>query len=353
MRNFEIYRFGEDAVENYKKHLIPKKQENIDKRMELLAISLKITKDITPSLYKITENIKRILDIDDATIEFYVYPHNEINASCFLVDENIHLAVMLSASLVNLTNDEELSFVIGHEIGHYIFGHLNYAAVDDGASLFQYFQAREISADRIGLICSSNINSSLRAIVKIISGLDDKYISNNLHTFLHQHNAIDGYSILASTHPTLPTRAKALTLFSMSELYYDFMGETKKAPIANNNLDQLIIKYLNQTSLKMICDAESELIVKFNMWLIAKIYLSHPNMTKDTFVNLAKDCKLDKIDNLIRYIETNQKEAIDTKYKKAKNSMDGISQEAKKKNLERIDKIFKLYGIENSIKLSN
>ena len=44
-------------------------------------------------------------------------------------------AVMLTSGLVHLLTPAELQFVIGHEIGHFIYRHFTYPAVGDEASL--------------------------------------------------------------------------------------------------------------------------------------------------------------------------------------------------------------------------
>jgi predicted Zn-dependent protease len=347
MGSFDIYRFSGDILYD-KEHIIKNDKDGLRKRAELLSSSLKIAKDITPLLYKLTEEIRTVLNLDDVNMEFYVYPNQEINAYCFLSDNDDDLIVVLYSGLVNLLSKDELLFVMGHEVGHYIFGHLEYeSAQKDDLNTLKYSQAKEISADRIGLMCSKNISSSLRAIIKTASGLDDRHVSNSLHTFLHQHDEIDGENLFLSTHPTLPTRAKALTLFSMSEPYYKFTSENKTAPINASSLDKLIMQYLNKTSLKNIYDMENELIAKFNMWLVAKIYVLNSDISQKTFTNIAKECNLDKINSLIEYIKTNGKEAVDRKYLEAKNNMDMVSLESKKENLKKIKEVLSKYNLSN------
>lgn len=352
--NIDKLRFSGDDSDNFK-HLLSsinashteyKKQ----RRVELLSTSLKITKDITPELFIIVSDIESKLKLNHIQIEYYVYNNSEINASCFSFDDNIELVVMLSSGLVNIMKENELAFVIGHEIGHYLFNHLDFIDIEENYNLLKYHQYTEISADRIGLICSEHIENSIRAIIKTISGLNDNLISKNLHTFLHQHNALDGQNISNSTHPTLPTRAKALTLFSMSEPYYKWINETKKAPIQADKLDISIEKYLMDTSLKLIKEESEQYFSKLKMWTIVKIFLDSNSFSSDEYNILKQEIGNEKAKKIIKYTNSHGREKINEKVNELLIEYRQFSTNDKNIFIDNITAIFSHY---NKYKIQN
>lgn len=340
-----------DDYTHYEDLLVKSSGGNNQDRIELLYTSLKVSKDITPSLFKMVSRIEKNLNLKDVNIEYYVYSNPEINAGCFSIKNDSSLIVLITSTLVNLMNENELSFVIGHEIGHYLFDHLKYRRVENNQYLLKYYQSQEISADRIGLICSGSIENSVRAIVKTISGLGDEFISKNLYTFLHQHNEIDGEYVYASTHPTLPTRAKALTLFSMSEIYYDWIGETKKeAPLENSKLDQSIEGYLNKTSLKELNDEKNRNLGTIKMWTLAKYFMETKSLKNDGYNILKDEYGEEKAGKVIKYCLSHEIEDIDKKIDELSIDIRDIDSKYKTKLQKDIKKLFKKHNFNTVIK---
>jgi hypothetical protein len=343
--DIQSLKFSLDNSDNFK-HLLTKVDEKTNtatqqKRIELLSNSLKITKDITPKLFNIIDGIEKKLKIKHTNIEYYVYNDVEINASCFSVDDEIKLIVLLSSGLVNIMQIQELAFVIGHELGHYLFEHLQYHNLQDSHILSKYSQSTEISADRVGLICADNINIAIRAIIKTISGLKDELISHNLHTFLHQHNEINSSNILATTHPFLPTRAKALMLFSMSEPYYDWLNKEEKAPINRSKLDFSIEKYLTETSLKFVSKQNQEILSKLKIWLMLKIFFDSGYFGEDEIKILHNEFDGKKVVGIVNYANSHTKQQVNNKYYLALENYQNIDKQSKEKFITHMLNIFK------------
>ena len=316
--NIKQLKFRGDDFNQYKHLLKNSGSASETVRNRLLSNSLKITKELTPKLFKIVSNIEKKLKID-ISIECYVRNHTDANANCFAINNNKNLIMTLTSGLINIMSEDELSFVIGHEIGHYLFGHLQYIGDKDNLELAEYSQAQEISADRVGFICSKNINTSIKAIIKVISGLGDFFISNNFHTFLHQHNKISDQeaNLLNLSHPLLPTRAKSLMLFSMSELYYNWKNNQKEAPISTQELENNIQHYLNNTSLKPLKENYSHIASNFKMWALAKIFTDSNNFGQDEIAILYKEIGKEKTINLEKYILDSDTNKINEKYNKS------------------------------------
>ena len=298
MHNIDIDRLRciDDNIKEYEGVLVRAEHNAHEHKIQLLSNSLKVTAEITPRIFSVIERILNQLSLLDISLECYVHNDSDMNASCFSLDNDVNVIIIISSGLVNKMTENELAFVIGHELGHYIFGHLNYAEVQREKNelvdmkLSRIYQAHEISADRIGLICSGSIESSLRAIVKTVSGLNDEFITHNLYTYLHRIQSLK-YDELAHayhTHPIFPIRAKALTLFSMSELYYLWIKEEKKAPLTTSSLTKRIRKDLESTTLKGLKVKSQHIVSKFKLWFYVKSFIEDNTLDNDEVTFLEK-----------------------------------------------------------------
>ena len=56
-------------------------------------------------------------------------PDTALNAYCLPLT-NKESAIIINSSLVELLDQKEMEYIIGHEIGHHLFSHLNYPAIN-------------------------------------------------------------------------------------------------------------------------------------------------------------------------------------------------------------------------------
>jgi len=286
MKDIQKLKYTDDNTEEYK-DLLLEAADNTKYYMSLLSDSLMVTSSITPSIASVIESVVKRLNLQEVSIEAYIYSDSEMNARCFYIHDKI--IIILTSALVNKMTKPELSFVIGHEIGHYIFGHLKYSIPNDVNSellemkMNKLSQAHEISADRLGLICSGSVESSVRAIVKTVSGLDDAFISSSLHAYLHQVQALN-FDMLSHgnySHPIFPIRARALVLFSMSDIYYWWKETDKVAPLIKEKLDSKIRKDLESTTLKRYKERSSHILEKFKLWFLVKSFIDDERLDEE------------------------------------------------------------------------
>ncbi len=205
-------------------------------RRRLLATSVRLSERMAPDVHRHADACGEALGLD-IPLETYVFSSPQFNAACFKPEDG-RLFVMFSSSLLEAFDAAELRFVMGHELGHYVYGHhdIPVGYVLRGAKppprlaieLFTWSRYAEISADRAGAYCARDITAVSRALFKLASGLSGKTIEFHLDDFLEQvdelqlEDAEPGQGAPKedwfSTHPFSPLRVKALGLFDRSEL---------------------------------------------------------------------------------------------------------------------------------------
>ena len=321
MINFQNIRFINDSRESVDDFCeIDEDSRKEAERIRLLSQSLKITKELTPELYNRLNSVTQKLNLD-IQIDGYVYSSPDMNASCFSCDSNSTVIIIFTSTLINGMSLEELDFVIGHELGHFLFGHLDYGNLFECNSLlsdnniFQLHQAREISADRIGLLVSNSPAITLRAIIKTVSGLKDDLLTNSIHAYMRQVKKIktSNISLPPGTHPIFPVRAKAIVLFSMSEYFYKW-NKLKAPPITHDELENKIIKELNTTTSKLINDENQHILTSFKEWIYIKHFLSDKHFEKSEQEFFENEFGGEKLKKIKSFISEFGKDGIDKKF---------------------------------------
>ena len=185
--------------------------------------SMLINPLVTPVISKSIDNVIRRLQIPHEAVKAYVYASSDIQAECHAGDD-VECIIRLSSGLIDILEDKEIEFVIGHEIGHFIYAHGLAIASNRSESLEFSIQqrAQEISADRIGLLACGSLDNSIRAMMKTMSGLSSKYLKFNIGAFLSQLSNTEKFKSQIdsnSSHPSILVRCRALLWFSMSETF--------------------------------------------------------------------------------------------------------------------------------------
>lgn len=229
--------------------------------IELQGSNFKVTKDSCPELYHLTKEVGRVLDVKDFP-KIYTQWGYYVNAYTAGYDDNVLLVIYSGA--VDLLTDEELRYVVGHEMGHIKSGHNLYhymatiigsaaAFIPGGqsmiapiyAALMYWDRMSEFTADRAGLLACQDIDVAINSIIKM-SGLPIKYFENmNRESFLEQarefqetfsgftDKAIKAVSIFNETHPwTVMRAAELLKWYNSGE--YNRILESVKLHDCNN-----------------------------------------------------------------------------------------------------------------------
>lgn len=208
-------------------------------RRHLLATATRLTASMAPEVHGIIDGCRETLGVE-GTLEIYVYPEPRFNAAA-VKPEKGRLLMMVSSSLLEAFEPDELRFVAGHEMGHFLFDH---HAIPTGAllsgqvrlapqlalRLFAWQRYAEISADRAGLVCAGGLEPAARGLFKLASGLRGDRVQISVEGFLAQVGDLrreaetQDVDVQArrgdwfATHPFSPLRLKAAELCVASEV---------------------------------------------------------------------------------------------------------------------------------------
>ena len=163
------------------------KVEHIEDEWKMLleGHSYKISEDLTPEIYELCEEVKAKLKYEKK-IDFYITNSSEFNAFAIPASEEGNSdAVNLNSMLVERLTNDELRFVIGHEIGHlasnnarikrlinFIFPSQNKIPMILSNKIGLWEKLAELTADRYGFIASNDFKTCVSGFFKLSSGLD-------------------------------------------------------------------------------------------------------------------------------------------------------------------------------------
>ena len=206
---------------------------------ELLSNTVLLSEAIAPRIYNICSEIQRKLGFAEK-IDFYLQSSSDINAFSINGYGYVPNMICFTSSLIQQMNDDELRFVIGHEIGHLIYDHNKLDVVqrflnkNDDERLpaaitlhyLRYIKYAEISADRIGFIAMPNIHVVTNTFFKLTCGLSEQHLNFNATEYLKQLERIKeiGVGNIFYTHNNPMIRIQSLMHFAKSELAREAAG---------------------------------------------------------------------------------------------------------------------------------
>ena len=196
--------------------------------------SFKVEKRLMGQLYDLLYDVKRKLGFQDP-VDFYITGDSTVNAWTIASPrEGEPHIVNINSGLINIMTDDELRFVVGHELGHLINKNTEmrrligfvFPPESTPPLMLQYKirlweQLSELSADRYGYMAVENLNTCLSAFFKMTSGLDVSKINMQLDIYLeenlkHLEYFLHDKGLSRDTHPVNPIRVQALNLFATS-----------------------------------------------------------------------------------------------------------------------------------------
>ena len=257
---------------------------------QLLSTSVKVSKEIFPNIYSAIENVFNRLKIKNNLNFFVTANHLQIQATCSAMPMGDSAEIILTSKLVELLNEEELESIIAHEVAHFYYQHALYPPPSSTKNRLEYLnllnfsRAAEISADRIGFIGCGNLETSLRAMLKITSGLSEKHLKFNFSTYLDQLRELKeikgDQNLMYSTHPNFLNRMQALIWFSMSNEYNEHFNTGKKGTFDLKNVDDKIYESIKKVIGDEVEYSNKEVVSRALMWGSIDIFLSDKKFSK-------------------------------------------------------------------------
>jgi hypothetical protein len=254
-----------------------------DARDLLYLHELAISSHVTPGLERSITHVCMRLHLPRSCFDAFVYSSSEIQASCLICDSN-RFIIRISSGLIDLLDDEEFKFVIGHEVAHFLYNHQR-ALSNVSESVEQYLlqRSQEISADRLGLISCDSVDVATRTLMKSLSGLSSKHLRFDIREFVNQIRrplSTSNTSDLFSTHPSMVVRCRGLLWFSASDLISHEVSQTQFNNLEKEKLDRRIQndldRFVNASARKQIERARSDL----SLWITASKVIEKGRFSK-------------------------------------------------------------------------
>lgn len=219
-------------------------------KVELLGNCVKVTPKQFPKIYEIVSKCSEIMYLYPP--ETYIKQSPQVNA---YTTGAAQYFVVLHSALLDLMDENELCYVIGHELGHVKSDHVLYQQVAVSSvkrtlaagalgglispwiewgsitiaqsvitSIQQWLPMSELSADRAGLICCQDLESVGTAIIKLAVGSKSLFNEIDIEEYMKQYGELEyelarGIPTGAQTHPFNATRIKYLEGYFASPEY--------------------------------------------------------------------------------------------------------------------------------------
>jgi len=206
-----------------------------------IASNLRVTPKMFPRLHRSLTWATKILDVPEP--EMYVTVNPVPNAFTY---GHTKPFITVTSGLIDMMSDEELFFVIGHEVGHIKAGHVLYGTMARNIAaviallgqltlgigsligqglviaLLEWFRCAELTSDRAALLCVQDLEPGRDVFMKLAGGTTRMAADMDRDEFLRQvreYEEVDrttldrAYKILLTigrTHPFAMQRAKEL-----------------------------------------------------------------------------------------------------------------------------------------------
>jgi len=220
-------------------------------RLMFLASSVRASEQQFPHLYQMLLDGAYVLDMPRVP-ELFITQDPLVNAMALGTDKPF---IVITTGMVDLMDEEEIRFIIGHEIGHVLSGHSVYRTmlfhlVNLAARLAlvpfawlglkaviwgleEWYRKSELSCDRAGLLAGQDVPAARRALMKTAGGPQLAELSHD--AFLEQAREYDAVPDLreslikllqlqGTTHPFAVVRFAELDRWASEGEYRDILA---------------------------------------------------------------------------------------------------------------------------------
>ena len=169
-------------------------------RLAFQANAVRVSPNQFGRVHGLYQDVLRTMD-SPKHYELFVSQTPIVNAGAYGMDQPF---IILNSGTVKLLDDEELSFVLGHELGHIMSDHVLYrtmtiillnlaqmgfpivglAARAVLVALLEWYRKSELSSDRAGLLSVQDPEIAMRTMLKMAGGGESH--ETNLNEFIQQ-----------------------------------------------------------------------------------------------------------------------------------------------------------------------
>jgi len=337
MNYLQQFKYSKDDPAEFGINLNSNKSENKsfdDSHLSnLLSRSIRVEKEIFPTVGNAIEKVFKRLDLENEFNFFVTADNFQANAACSLMPSASKPDIIITSKLIELLSEEELQFIIGHEVAHYFYQHSLYPNLETASetnlklNILNLNRSAEISADRVGFIASGSLEKSLRASLKLASGLSEKHLKFSFSTYLDQLREIESIgksqSELWSTHPSFLIRIQALIWFSMSKEYHEYFDTKKKGIYDLKTIDSKIEKTIKKVVGDELENSNKAIYDRARLFGSLKLFLVDNKFSKEEQAKFTELVGKEKANKAIGWLKLSNPIMLDKKVE------EGFSEAAK------------------------
>jgi Zn-dependent protease with chaperone function len=154
-------------------------------RLAFQANAVRVSEQQFPRIHRIYGEVLETLDAEP--YDLFVSQTPMVNAGAYGMERPF---IILNSGTLNLLDDDEIAYVLGHEVGHILSGHVLYRTMmviliqlaDRGfpivgwaargilIALLEWYRKSELSSDRAGLLAMQNPDAVMRAMLRMAGG---------------------------------------------------------------------------------------------------------------------------------------------------------------------------------------
>lgn len=223
---------------------------------------MKADKNLLGNFYNLCHEVQERLNFQEK-VDYYVTGDSSINAFSIAAEDSEHPHIVnVNSELFNLMSEDELKFVIGHELGHLInqdtalrrLIHFVYPPESTQIPITLQYKIHlhdnlaELVADRYGYIACGNLEACVTAFFKMASGLDLEKMQVSIDDLLsdnskHLDYFLKGGGMSHYDHPVNPIRVQAINLFASARNQIELDNGMEELiqillKVGNNPLDE-------------------------------------------------------------------------------------------------------------------
>ncbi|MDP2872627.1 MAG: M48 family metalloprotease [Bacillota bacterium] len=216
---------------------------------QLLGGTVKVGPGQFADIHELAQSCATILNMEVPDI--FIRHDPTFNAMTLGVERPL---IILHSSVVEAFGPEELTFIIGHEMGHIKSEHVLYLSaayvltlgargladrlfglgalivVPAVHALQAWMRKAELTADRAGLLCLQDLDLARRSLIKLALGGRQLFERLDVDEYLRQADQAsrDEYGRVSEffqTHPHIANRVRELKYFRESALYSEILGQ--------------------------------------------------------------------------------------------------------------------------------